>query len=241
MGDSTGIGWTQRTWNPWMGCAKVSPGCDNCYMFKEQERYGTDPELIRRSKTTFRKPLSKAWRDPAMVFTCSWSDWFIKEADAWRDEAWEIIRQTPHLTYQILTKRHARIVKNLPNVWPLPNVWLGVTAEDDLTMRQRVPFLAKVPGDFVRFVSMEPLIERVSLTAQKLRAWKTDWVIVGGESQPGCRPMDLDWAREIRDACVEADVALYLKQLGGHPDPRSGHAAVLDGRTWTQFPARHRQ
>ncbi len=236
MGDTTGIGWTQKTWNPWIGCSKISKGCKNCYMFVEQRRYGNDPEDVHRGKTTFRKPLSKKWAEPALVFTCSWSDFFIAHADEWRDEAWEIIRQTPHLTYQILTKRPGRIAKNLPPDWPLPNVWLGVTAEDSATLKSRAPVLADVPGDFIRFLSMEPLIGRPRITSFDLTRWGIDWVIVGGESQPGCRPMDLDWARDVRDACAASAAALYLKQLGGYPDARAGEAAVLDSRTWTEFP-----
>src|SRR3990167_6883297 len=95
------IEWTNDTWNPWHGCTKVSEGCDHCYMFRDKVRYGQDPELVVRSKTTFTAPLK--WKEPSLVFTCSWSDWFHKAADAWRDEAWAIIKATPHLTYQILT------------------------------------------------------------------------------------------------------------------------------------------
>jgi len=111
MGKQTGIEWTDRTWNPWRGCAHVSPGCDNCYMFAGQRRNGWDPEKVVRSKTTFTDPLK--WKDPARVFTCSWSDWFIKDADLWRGEAWEIVRRTPHLTYQILTNQ-ARTARQNP-------------------------------------------------------------------------------------------------------------------------------
>src|SRR6266498_5551388 len=123
MGETTGIAWTQRTWNPWHGCHKVSAGCKNCYMFREKRQYGQDPDVVVRSKTTFNAPLK--WKDSALVFTCSWSDWFIEEADPWRDEAWDVIRRTPHLTYQILTKRIERASSCLPKDWPLKNVWLG--------------------------------------------------------------------------------------------------------------------
>jgi protein gp37 len=234
MGEQTGIGWAGGTWNPWMGCTKIDPGCDHCYMFVEQRRYGQDPEKVRRSKTRFHAP--EKWKDPRLIFTCSWSDWFHVDADPWRDDAWDVIRRTPHHTYQILTKRHGRIAKHLPPDWPLPNVWLGVSGADHDGFHRRARALAKVPGDFVRFMSAEPLVGRVQVTAAQLREYRLDWVIVGGESQPGCRPMALDWAREIRDACVEADVPLFLKQLGGHPKKRADAEAVLDGRTWTQMP-----
>src|SRR3990172_2238186 len=107
VGEKTAIAWTDKTWNPWMGCHKVSAGCKACYMYRDMPRYGKDPTVVQRSKTTFADPLK--WPDPAKVFSCSWSDFWIEEADPWRTEAWSIIRRTPHLTYQILTKRPARI------------------------------------------------------------------------------------------------------------------------------------
>lgn len=100
----TNIEWTDITWNPWQGCIKTSPACDNCYMFADKKRFGQKgSDIYRSSDTTFNKPLKI--KENAKVFTCSWSDFFLKEADPWRDEAWDIIRKTPHLTYQILTKR----------------------------------------------------------------------------------------------------------------------------------------
>src|ERR1700690_4357975 len=107
MGITTGIEWTDASWNPWYGCHKVSQGCKGCYMFRDMLRYGRNPNLVARSKTTFGDPLR--WpQKPAMCFTCSWSDWLIEEADPWRDEAYDIIRATPWIAYQILTKRIER-------------------------------------------------------------------------------------------------------------------------------------
>jgi len=229
MADMSGIEWTEATWNPWMGCTKVSPGCDLCYMFREQARYGNDPAVVRRSKTTFSAPLK--WKEPRVIFTCSWSDWFHADADAWRPAAWEIIRQTPHHTYQILTKRPGRIARHLPPDWGdgWTNVWLGVSVESQATAF-RIRQLAEIPAR-VRFVSAEPL----------LSGWSADltgihWLIVGGESGPGCRPMDLEWARDLRDDCKDAGVAFFLKQLGGWPDKLGGNSAVLDGRRHTEMP-----
>ena len=154
MSERTGIGWTEATWNPWHGCHKVSPGCKNCYMFREKRQYGQDPDVVVRSKTKFYDPLK--WKEPRLVFTCSWSDWFIEEADAWRDEAWDIIRRTPH-TYQILTKRIERAADHLPPGWPLPNVWLGVSVENQRYADERIPRLLDIPAA-VRFVSYEPAL-----------------------------------------------------------------------------------
>ena len=248
MGDTTGIAWTNRSWNPWHGCTKVSPGCAHCYMYREKERYGQNPELVVRGKTTFKAPLR--WKEPALVFTCSWSDWFHEAADGWRDEAWAIIKQTPHLTYQILTKRPERIHDHLPADWGTGyvNVWLGVSIENQRWV-ERAGVLAKIPAA-KRFVSAEPLLGPVTFrwagwhpmnatfTTDHLDGLRLyfDWIIVGGESGPNARPMDLDWARTLRDECAETGVAFFLKQLGGHPDARAHDKAILDGTTHTAMP-----
>ena len=245
MGETTAIEWTAtyhadgtktpgRTWNPWQGCKKVSPGCKFCYMYRDKTRYGQDPmTVVRSSPATFNAPLK--WREPAKVFTCSWSDWFIDEADGWRDEAWDIVRRTPRLTYQILTKRPERILDHLPADWGngWPNVWLGTSAENQQYADERIPHLLRVPA-VVRFLSAEPLLGPVNLTKvgperwDVLHGWKpanenypegantsrVDWVIVGGESGPGARPMHPDWARNLRDQCQAAGVPFFFKQNG---------------------------
>lgn len=161
MAETTGIAWTGATWNPWHGCIKVSDGCKFCYMYADKARFGQDPRIVQRSKTTFRAPLK--WNDPRLVFTCSWSDWFIEEADAWRAEAWEIVRDTPH-TYQILTKRPERIAECLPADWGsgYRNVWLGVSVENQEWADRRIQALLETPA-FVRFLSVEPLLGPVDL------------------------------------------------------------------------------
>jgi protein gp37 len=238
MTEHSAIEWTESTWNPWMGCTKVSPGCDHCYMFTEQRRYGTDPELVRRSKTTFTQPLK--WKEPRLIFTCSWSDWFHKRADEWRDEAWDIIRRTPQHTYQILTKRPGRILRHLPADWGegYPNVWLGTTVENqDAVHRARA--LIQVPAR-VRFISAEPLLGSVDFGAKDSALdsplSKIDWIIIGGESGAQCRPMDLDWARSLMTQARMYGTAIFLKQLGGFPDKRGHEKAVLDGRRYTEMP-----
>src|SRR5438105_1396533 len=106
MGENSNIEWTSATWNPWYGCPKKSPGCKNCYMYREMERYGRDPFTVTRSKTTFEDPLKwvRTGKAPPFCFTCSWSDFFNPQADAWRPEAWSIIHRCPQTTFQILTK-----------------------------------------------------------------------------------------------------------------------------------------
>ncbi|KKM89051.1 hypothetical protein LCGC14_1252530 [marine sediment metagenome] len=234
MGYKTKISWCQTSQNFWIGCTKVDPGCDNCYMFRDMRRYGNDPEKVRRTKTTFNNPLK--WKKPRLIFTCSWGDFFHVDADPWRDEAWDIIRRTPHHTYQILTKRHGRIQKNLPSWWPMSHVWLGVSGCDNDGFHQRAKALRDVPGNFTRFISAEPLIGPIDVTAEQLVDYKINWMIIGGESGPGARPMELSWAKTIKDACVEANIPVFLKQLGGHPSKRADEAALLDGQLWTQMP-----
>jgi len=224
MGKLTQIEWTDRSWNPWQGCHKVSPACKFCYMYREKARYGQNPTVVVRSKrATFDAPLK--WLDPAMVFTCSWSDWFVEEADPWRGEAYEIIRRTPHLTYQILTKRPERIVSGRPlervcwplpsrvGNWPdppLPNVWLGVSVESPVYLH-RVDELRGIPAA-LRFLSLEPLLEDLG----QLDLTGIGWVIVGGESGPGVRPMLPEWVRSIRDQCRAVGVPFFVKQLLEH-------------------------
>ncbi len=250
MSDTTAIAWTDATWNPWYGCTKVSPGCAHCYMFRDQVRYGRDPEIVTRSKTKFNDPLK--WKEPRLVFTCSWSDWFHEAADAWRDEAWAIIRKTPHLTYQILTKRPERIAANLPADWGdgYPNVWLGVSVENQRFV-ERAGVLAKIPTA-KRFLSCEPLLGPVSFRwaswhplSRERNTEQHDglrhyfhWMIVGGESGPDARPMELEWARTLRDQAQASGVAFFLKQLGGNPDARAHEKAVLDGSRHVEIPSR---
>jgi protein gp37 len=198
-------------------------------MYTAKERYGQDPRVVARSKTTFNYPLKI--REPKKVFTCSWSDFFIEEADAWRDEAWEIVRRTPHLTYQILTKRADRIAEQVP--WgdgePWAHVWLGVSVEN-ARHTPRIGDLVRVPAA-LRFLSVEPLLGPIS----NLPLAGIGWVILGGESGPRHRPMEAEWVREIRDQCVQAGVPLFFKQWGG-PTPKAG-GRLLDGREWAEFPA----
>lgn len=253
MGEHTGIGWTNSTWNPWLGCRKVSAGCTHCYAEKlVNGRMGGNFSVVRRTQpATFNLPLR--WQREALakgerrfVFSCSLSDFFIEEADAWRADAWDIVRRTPNLTYQILTKRPERIAANLPQDWGhegYANVWLGVSGETTAMAFHRGKILHQVPAR-IRFLSAEPWLEDTLIetirVSEALERWdvfrRFDWVILGGESGPGFRPMNMESARQIRDACAMTGTPLYLKQLGGHPDKRDHEKAVLDGRTWTQMP-----
>lgn len=209
MGETSAIQWTDATWNPWTGCHKISPGCKFCYMYTDKKRYGQDPTVVARSKTTFSDPLK--WKEPRKVFTCSWSDWFIEEADNWRSEAWEIIRGTPQHTYQILTKRPERIRECLPADWGMgySNVWLGTSIENQ-DYGERVKYMAGLPAA-VRFLSIEPLLGPLDLG---LGYAYLEWVIVGGESGPSARPMRREWLQRILGDARLANVPVFVKQLG---------------------------
>lgn len=153
MAQESKIQWTNATVNFWTGCKKVSPGCKFCYMYRDKERYGLDPtQVARTADKTFYAALK--WKEPKLIFTCSWSDFFIEEADdAWRADAWQVIRQTPQHTWQILTKRPERIAACLPVDWGegYPNVWLGVSVENAANFDKRVPILNGIPAH-VRFI-----------------------------------------------------------------------------------------
>jgi protein gp37 len=234
MGDKTIVAWTNKTFNPWRGCTKIDPGCRNCYMFTAQSRYGRDPNIVTRTKT---------WGDPVrwqaeaaregkqtLVFTCSWSDWFHADADEWRSEAWRLVKSCPNLTFQILTKRADRIAANLPPDWGegYPNVWLGVSISESKGA-WRSDELRKIPAR-VRFISYEPALGPL---ADTLDMTGIHWVIAGGESGPGFRPMDLQWARDMRDKCRASGVAYFFKQSAA---PRTEMGIELDGQIVREFP-----
>lgn len=245
MGLDSAIGWCTHTWNPWQGCIKVSPGCKFCYMYRDKARYGQDPTKVVRSKTTFRDPLK--WNDPAFVFTCSWSDFFIAEADEWRGDAWNIIRQTPHLTYQILTKRPERIIDHLPSDWGegWPNVWVGVSAENQATADERIPELLRIPAA-MRWVSAEPLLGDVNLLNAMcgydkqgyrkplLTNTKLDWVVIGGESGPERRDMDMAAFTSVVEQCQRGNVPVFVKQDSALHSGRQGR--IPDALWLKQFP-----
>ncbi len=199
MGKSSKIEWCDATWNPWQGCIKVSTGCKFCYMYREKRMYGQDPAMVVRSKlATFNAPLK--WQEPKRIFVCSWSDFFIEQADAWRAEAWEIMRRTPQHTYLIPTKRAERhrdcVPWGLTEEFPfLPNVWLGLSVSTQEELDAACSgFFDHLVAASVRFLSIEPLLgpfpnlddwfHSIDLGDEEHSIWSptVDWVIVGGES-----------------------------------------------------------
>ncbi len=230
MGKNTKIEWADNSHNFWTGCLKVSQGCKFCYMYRLAARYGKDGSVIYRANDDkFNEPLK--WKKPATVFTCSMSDFFIKEADEWRADAWKIIKATPHLTWIILTKRIKRVKQCLPPDWGkgYPNVWLGVSVENQKTADHRIPMLYEIPAA-IRFLSVEPILGPIDLSPflsvhipPPVDKWvlPIHWVIIGGESGNDNgdyihRPAELDWFRDIIAACREFETPVFVKQLGTH-------------------------
>ena len=232
----TAIEWTDVTWNPVTGCTKISPGCAHCYAERNTLRWKTGPAYlpgvaeVRLHHERLEQPLH--WRKPRRVFVCSMSDLFHPEVDdGFIQQVLNICRATPHHTYQVLTKRAARLDEWRAFDWP-PNVWLGVSVENPVWAGLRIPSLLGVDVR-VRFLSCEPLLKPLELAPY---LYGLQWVIVGGESGPRARPMVAEWVRAIRDDCARGGVAFFFKQWGG-ATPKSG-GRLLDGRTYNQFPER---
>lgn len=227
MANETKINWCDATWNPWHGCHKISEGCKYCYMFRDKERYGQEPNKVMRSKSTFYEPLR--WKESCKVFTCSWSDFFIEDADTWRDEAWKIIKDTPHLTYQILTKRPENIESRLPQDWGYgyPNVWLGVSIENDKNKGRLVVLdrLKTKDSKFKTFISAEPLLSPIQFAESSIDLAGAfsclDWLIIGGESGNDTgkylyRECNLQWMTDLVIQAKDYGVSVWVKQLGTH-------------------------
>ena len=246
MGEKTGIAWTDSTFNGWIGCTNVSPGCDHCYAealsarFKLTE-WGPHGERKRTSSSTWRKPIqwqkgAAAWRREhgrrRRVFCASMADVFDNQVPpAWRADLFALIKQCPDLDWQVLTKRPQNMAKMLPPDWGdgYPNVWLGTTTESQDYYDQRWPALTRTPA-VVRFVSYEPALGPLRLPAGST----PDWLICGSESGPGARPCDLEWVRSIRDQCADSGVVFFWKQ---HVENgRKTELPTLDGRIWADFP-----
>lgn len=183
-------------------------------MYRDKDRYGQDPaKVLRSAPATFNSPMK--WHEPALVFTCSWSDFFIAEADQWRADAFKIMQATPHLTYQVLTKRADRIHECLP-MWGLPeNVWLGVSIESQ-EQASRADYLVDL--DCKTFASFEPLIGPIKWTKAMD---ELDWIIIGGESGNDkgpyrYRPMELGWAEYLIATAQRKGIPVFMKQMGTH-------------------------
>jgi protein gp37 len=234
MSDRSAIEWTDATWNPVRGCNKVSPGCKHCYAETFAERFrgvpghpfaqGFDLRLVPTALD-----LPRRWRSGRLVFVNSMSDLFHEEIPlAYIRRVFAVMRESPQHRFQVLTKRAERLEELSSELTFAPNIWIGVSVENaDYTWR--IDHLRRVPAA-VRFLSIEPLLGPIS----KLALDGVHWVIAGGESGRGARPMEPDWVRAIRDECVRGRVPFFFKQWGGVMKGKAGR--TLDGRTWDEMP-----
>ena len=245
MAENSKIEWTDSTFNPWVGCRKVSPACDHCYAEGWAKRSGmvewggprrrtsennwNNPRRWNRKAAAFQEQNKRRQR----VFCASLADVFDSEVpNEWRTDLWHLVRDTPMLDWLFLTKRPKLIAAYLPaDLQGKPNVWLGTTVENEKMFRARVPFLKRVPAA-VRFLSVEPLLEDIPVRAPWLDG--IDWVLVGGESGLGYRNIKPEWARHWRDTALEAGVAFHFKQWSGLRPKDLGR--MLDGRIWDESP-----
>lgn len=287
MGAVSKIEWTDSTWSPVTGCTKVSEGCDHCYAETIAHRFAGTKAYPNGFDVTLRperldQPLR--WKRPRKVFVNSMSDLFHKDVpDDYIARVFAVMALAPQHTFQVLTKRPGRMRSLLSSEqfesavflategrfegcfpWPLPNVWLGTSVENQKWADVRIPLLLDTPAA-IRFLSCEPLLGPIDLFAWNIdRGMRVDWVIVGGESGPHARPMHPDWARQLRDDCLTAGIPFHFKQWGewvtedqapediilpglstyllGDDEPdfyKVGKKAAgreIDGQTWDEYP-----
>ncbi len=230
----TKIEWTESTWNPVTGCTKISAGCLNCYAERMAKRLKAMGQPNYKNgfrltchKRTLEQPLK--WKTPRMIFVNSMSDLFHEDVpDNFIASVFGVMKMAHWHQFQVLTKRDERLMDLAFRLeWP-PNVWMGVSVENKWAKR-RIRSLQAVPAT-VRFLSIEPLLESLGRTSLA----GIHWVIVGGESGPGARPMEERWVQEIKVQCEAASVPFFFKQWGGVNKKKAGR--LLDGRTWEEVP-----
>jgi len=234
MARKSKIEWTESTWNPVTGCTKISIGCRNCYAerFALRLKAAGSPNYTNGFRVTLHPHLLRTplrWKQSHTIFVNSMSDLFHRAVPFdFISQIFDIMVRASHHRFQVLTKRSHRLLQVSPNLpWP-QNVWMGVTVENaDCTFR--IEHLRQTPAA-IKFISFEPLLGPIP----NINLDGIDWVIVGGESGPGARPMRPEWATDIRDQCLAADVPFFFKQWGGPNKKKTGR--TLDGRTWNQIP-----
>ncbi|KGR89055.1 hypothetical protein CD30_17750 [Ureibacillus massiliensis 4400831 = CIP 108448 = CCUG 49529] len=234
MAGSSSIEWTEATWNPVTGCNKVSDGCKHCYAERMAKRLHAmgNPRYENGFNVTLHYDLidvPRKWIKPRKVFVNSMSDLFHEKIPTeFIQKVFRTMNETPQHTYQVLTKRPKRILDLSSQLNFTPNIWIGTSVENTKVIN-RIELLKKVPAK-IRFLSCEPLLGPLD----DLNLIDIHWVIVGGESGPGARPVEADWVRSIRDQCQSQNVSFFFKQWGGVQKHRFGRK--LDNRTYDEFP-----
>jgi protein gp37 len=234
MATQSRIEWTESTWNPLTGCTKISPGCKYCYaerMAKRLQAMGQQNYVngfkLSIHPQALEKPLE--WKTPQVIFVNSMSDLFHKDAPlSFIQRVFDVMKRAHWHQFQVLTKRSERLMELSPHLEWADNIWMGVSVENaDYTFR--IDHLKKT-GAKIKFLSVEPLLGPIT----KINLKGMNWVIVGGESGPGARPLEGEWVVGIRDQCLKARVPFFFKQWGGVQKKKAGR--LLDGRTWDQMP-----
>jgi protein gp37 len=234
MAQSSAIEWTEATWNPVTGCTKISAGCKHCYAERMSKRLNAMG--LRQYRNGFKVTLQpealdipRSWKKPRVIFVNSMSDLFHKNVpSSYIREVFRVMNECPHHQFQVLTKRPERAASLSRKLDWTPNIWMGTSVEDERVMH-RLDALRDIPAA-IRFLSLEPLLgplPRLSLNG-------IHWVIVGGESGPGARPMREEWVLDIRDRCIDSGVPFFFKQWGGINKKRTGRS--LAGKLWDQIP-----
>ena len=234
MATNSPIEWTDATWNPVTGCSKISPGCKNCYAERMANRLKAMGQKNYRNgfEVTLQPHMLELplhWKTPKRIFVNSMSDLFHVDVPlSYIKDVFDVMRRANWHQFQVLTKRAERIGDLSPKLKWQPNIWMGVSVENEEYL-YRIEHLRKTRAH-VKFVSLEPLLGPLP----KMNLGGIDWAIVGGESGPGARPMNPDWVTDIRDQCAKASVAFFFKQWGGVQKKKAGR--TLEGRTWDHMP-----
>ena len=209
-----------KTWNPWHGCHKCSEGCQNCYAYFLDKRYGRDTNEVVKNKSNFNFPVKKdragqyKLESGSFVRVCMTSDFFLEEADEWRKEAWDFIRQRPDVTFSLLTKRAQRIRECLPGDWDdgWDHVTFSVSCENQKRLEERMPYLLELPSKH-KWVSLKPFIGEIDIE-EYLATGQIETVLAGGENYLGSRPLHYEWVKKVHDACAKYNVQLIFGQTG---------------------------
>ena len=250
MAQKTGIGWTSSTWSPVVNCTKCSPECKNCYMFDTAKRINASGKAYRKKHGKHPPPqmdayrklnqgpqmvpesmnIPRKWKKGRMIFVCSMSDLFHADIEDWYIKAvFQVMNECPQHTFQVLTKRSDRLAQIASQLTWTDNIWIGVSVGVKKSV-YRIHDLQTVKQAKVRFLSVEPLLENIP----NMPLDGIDWVICGGESGSKHRPMDLAWARSVRDQVLTAKIPFFFKQIGGRTSKANGK--ILDGNTHCDFP-----
>jgi protein gp37 len=240
MGENSAISWCDHTFNPWIGCTKISEACDNCYASRDNERRkwvkGWGPGVPRRRTVKGYWDQAAKWNRKAAqtgyrprIFCASLADVFDNEVDqSWRDDLWQVLRETPNLRWILLTKRIGNASRMLPADWPFANAGLMATLENQEVWDRDYRKLIALPAAW-HGVSAEPLLGHIDIGGAK-----PDIIITGGESGPGFRPLDMDAVRSLRDQCARNGITFHHKQNGGIHGKATG--CLVDGVEYKNFP-----